>query len=94
MGMTVVTHEQYIVNNQLTFILTGTKVIVKTPHQTNLVTYVAGNYRKKLDRLQDKIRRGEVKTITELIEYNTPRAVGAQIQGVVLVPTRMERDGK
>lgn len=89
--MQVVTYEQYIVNSQLTFILTGTKVIVKTPHQTNLVMYHAGNYKKQLDRLQDKIRNGELKTITELIEYNKPRVVGAQIQGLVLVPTRMER---
>lgn len=89
--MTVVSNEIYIINNQLTFILTETKVIVKTPHQTNLVTYYAGNYKKQLLTLKDKIRNGEVQSITELIEYNKPRAVGMQIQGLILVPTRIER---
>jgi len=89
--MKVATYELYKVNSQLSFILTGTKVIVKTPLQTNIVTYHAGNYKKQLSRLQDMIRKGELKTISELIEYNKPRAVGMQIQGLVLVPTRMER---
>lgn len=92
--MTVAIQEIYEMSNQLTFIISDGKVIVKTPYQTNLVTYAAGNYRRRLERLEGKIRAGQIKTITQLIEYNKPRISGAQIQGLILVPTRLERHVK
>lgn len=89
--MTVASHETYTINNQLTFILTDTKIIVKTPYQTNLVAFATGNYKRRWEKLNDKIRRGEIKTISQLISYNQPKVVGQQIQGLILIPTKLER---
>lgn len=83
--------EEYFINNQLSFILTDKKIIVKTVLQTNLVTYPNGNYKRQWERLQDKIRTNEIKSIEALLEYNRPRIVGHQIQGLLLIPTVLAR---
>lgn len=38
-----------------------------------------------------KIRNNEIQSIEALFEYNKPRIVGYQIQGLMLVPTTMGR---
>lgn len=83
--------EEYRVNDQLTFIITDTKIIVKTPLQTNIIAYANGNYKRQLERLQAKIRNNQIKSMQALLEYNRPRIVGVQIQGLLLIPTRLER---
>ncbi len=84
--------EIYQVSKKLTFILTDTKTIVKTPLQENLIVYSSGNYKRQWVKLRDKIRNNEINNINELLEYNNPKIGGiTQIQGLVLVNTSIER---
>jgi hypothetical protein len=90
--MKVASYEVYTVNNQLKFYITETKIIVCTPLQTSLIIFMNGNYKRRWEKLKIKIRQGEIKSISDLISYNKPRIAGvSQIQGLVLVHTRLER---
>jgi hypothetical protein len=84
--------EIYPVSSTLTFILTEDKVLVRTPHQDNLVIHASGNYKKKLKILREKIRKNEIQTISELLDFNKTRIGGtSQMQGLILVSTQLER---
>lgn len=84
--------EIYTVSNTLTFILTDTKILVKTPLQENLVIYASGNYKRQWIILRDKIKNKEIGSICELLSFNRTRIGGvSQMQGLILVNTKIER---
>lgn len=84
--------EIYEISKSLTFILTDTKILVKTPLQTNLVIHTSGNYTRQWKQLREKIRNNRIKSISELIEFNRTRIGGvSQFQGLMLVNTEFER---
>jgi len=84
--------ETYVVSKTLTFILTDTKILVKTPLQENLVIYASGNYKNQWKMLREMIRRGEIRTISELVDFNNTRIGGiSQMQGLIMVNTKLER---
>lgn len=84
--------EIYKVSNTLTFILTDTKILVKTPLQENLIIHASGNYKGQWRELREKIKRNEIKNITELLHFNRTRIGGiSQMQGLIMVNTKLER---
>ena len=90
--MELCAYETYKVNDQLIFILTDKKTIVKTPYQTNMIIYEDGNYRKRWELLRLKIKNGQIKSIYDLLRHNDPKiGSSSRIQGLLMVPTKLER---
>lgn len=84
--------EYFTVNKNLTFILTDTKILVKTPLQTSLIVYMNGNYRRQWIKLREDIQNNRIKSISQLIDYNRPRIGGiSQVQGLLLLNTQESR---
>jgi len=77
----------------LTFILTDDKTLVATRYQTFLIKYDHRNYIKQLEKLRELIKKGEMRSIVDLITYCKYRPGGYKDQmcGLELVPTRLER---
>lgn len=84
--------EWYYPTECLTFVLTPTKIIVKTKYQTNLIVYAVPNYKTKWLRLREKIQNNEIDNMLDLLDYCGARIGGvSQIQGLILIPTELER---
>lgn len=83
--------EHYSINN-MTFILSPQKTIIQTPFQTFLVVPARHNFSKKLERLRDEIRKGNMKSMTEVVSYcNLKPGRRGQMLGIELVNTIIER---
>ena len=84
--------EIYEVSNTLTFILTDTKILVKTPLQENLLIHASGNYKGQWRLVREKIKAGEIRSISDLLDFNRTRIGGiSQMQGLIMVNTKIER---
>lgn len=84
--------EWYEPSNNLTFVLTPTKILFKTKNQACMIIYLNGNYKRQWHKLRIMIREGKIKTVTQLMDYNRPRIGGiTQVQGLIMVYTEIER---
>lgn len=79
-------------NAGLCFVMTDTKTIVV--HQTGafLVKNQHRNYRTQLERLRKMIRRRQIRSIVDLVDYCKygPANYKNQMAGLELIPTKLE----
>lgn len=85
--------EVYEVSKFMSFVLTKNKTIVINSGQAFLIRYDHRNYRKQLVRLRELIRQGQIKSMTDLIEYCNfrPGNYHGLMCGLEMVYTRLER---
>ena len=83
--------EIYRINN-ITFILQPSKTIVYTKYQTFILVPARHNYKKKLERLRESIKRGEMQSLTDIVSYcNLKPGRRGQMAGIEMINTRLER---
>jgi hypothetical protein len=85
-------HVIYVGDTGLCFVMTGTKTIVV--HQTGafLVKNNHRNYSRQLERLRKMIRRRQIRSIVDLVDYCKygPANYKNQMAGLELIPTKLE----
>lgn len=87
--------EVYRPTDSLAFFIIGEKIIVHSGMQTFILKYDHANYKPRLIRLKSIVREDGIKSIIELIDYCGFKAgayqAKSQMEGLELVPTRIER---
>ena len=83
---------EYYELNGISFILSSEKTIIRTPFQTFLAVPARHNYSKKMERLRNEIRRGNMRSMTEIVSYcNLQPGRRGQMLGIMLVNSVMTR---
>lgn len=85
--------KEFIRSGDICFVMTETKTLVVSFTGTFLIRYDHRNYAGQLKRLRDMIKRKEIKSMVDLIDYcqYRPGNYRDQMAGLELVPTKLER---
>lgn len=93
----MVEYKVYKPSNTLTFYLTDEKTLVRVGskiHSTFIVLYDHANYKPQLELLREYIVAGEIKSITQVVEFCNWRPgnnTKSQNYGLELRATKLER---
>lgn len=80
------------VSNTLIFVFINEKILVVTPLEVYKIEYYHRNYQFRFMNLRKAVEEGEIKSVSDLIDYCKLRpGKNSQMYGLELVTTKLER---